>query len=252
MNVPERIQELRKHKGISQEELANELGVSRQAVSKWESGQSFPELDNIVALSDFFGVSADYILKGAVTKVQTPLAAKPKMSIDDRLRLFAERRSRVDENEEREVIFQLAMTQKQKSILAMTLFICSAAVSVIGAFILSVSFSKSNSDSWIVSLYVMLIGFALYHVGNRLSVNEAPFTVKYINRASFAYAVVFLAAIHSVCSYMDYHYSERNAFAIIYILIAAAVYGSVLLYKRYKRVQTEMEPENSLTQQITK
>ena len=252
MNVPERIQELRKQKGISQEELANELGVSRQAVSKWESGQSFPELDNIIALSDFFGVSADYILKGAVIKEQTPLVTKPKMSFDDRLRLLAERRSRADEDEEKEVIFQLAMTQKQKNILAMALFICSAAVSVIGAFILSVSFTRTNSDSWIVSLYVMLTGFALYHVGNRLSASEAPFTVKYINRASFAYAVVFLAAIHSVCSYWDYYHQERVIFAVWYILIAAMVYGSVLLYKRYKRVQAETEPENNLTRQITK
>ena len=239
MNVPERIQELRRQKGISQEELANELGVSRQAVSKWESGQSFPELDNIVALSDFFGISADYILKGAVTKEQTPLVTKPKMTLDDRLRLLAERKSEADENEEKEVLFQLAMTQKQKSILAMTLFICSAAVSVIGAFILSVSFSATNSDAWIVSLYVMLIGFALYHVGNRLSVKEAPFTIKYINKASFAYAVVFLAAIHSVCSYMDNYGSERIIFAVWYIFIAAAVYGSMLLYKRYKKVQAE-------------
>ena len=250
MNVPERIQVLRKQKGISQEELASELGVSRQAVSKWESGQSFPELDNIVALSDFFGVSADFILKGAVTKEQTPLVTRPKMSLDDRLRLFAEKRSRADENEEKEVLFQLAMTQKQKSILAMTLFICSAAISVIGAYILGVSFTDTNSDSWIASLYVMLIGFALYHVGNRLSVKEAPFTVKYINRASFTFAVVFLAAIHSVCSYMNYYPSERMSFAVIYILIAAAVYGTVLLYRRYRKLQEEISTD--LTQQSAK
>ncbi|MCI9193085.1 MAG: helix-turn-helix transcriptional regulator [Acutalibacter muris] len=64
MNLSDRIQELRKTKGMSQEELADRVGVTRQAVSKWESGQSVPELDKIVALSEIFDVSTDYLLKG--------------------------------------------------------------------------------------------------------------------------------------------------------------------------------------------
>ena len=63
-NMADRIQSLRKAKGISQEELADRVGVSRQAVSKWESGQSMPELDKAVALSEFFEVTTDYLLKG--------------------------------------------------------------------------------------------------------------------------------------------------------------------------------------------
>lgn len=64
MHIADRIQSLRKAKGISQEEFANRIGVSRQAVSKWESGQSMPDLEKIVLLSDFFGVTTDYLLKG--------------------------------------------------------------------------------------------------------------------------------------------------------------------------------------------
>ena len=64
MNLSDRIQNLRKTKGLSQEELAEALGVSRQAVSKWESGQSSPDLDKIVQLSEYFGVSTDHLLKG--------------------------------------------------------------------------------------------------------------------------------------------------------------------------------------------
>lgn len=62
--LAERIRELRRAKGFSQEELADRLGVSRQAVSKWEGEQSLPELDKILALSLLFEVSADYLLKG--------------------------------------------------------------------------------------------------------------------------------------------------------------------------------------------
>lgn len=60
----ERLHQLRRKRGISQEELANIVGVSRQAVQKWESGASQPNMDNLVAISAYFGVSLDYLLKG--------------------------------------------------------------------------------------------------------------------------------------------------------------------------------------------
>ena len=62
MNIADRIQYLRKTKGISQEELADKIGVSRQAVSKWESEQSMPDIDKVVIMSDYFGVTTDYII----------------------------------------------------------------------------------------------------------------------------------------------------------------------------------------------
>lgn len=64
MTIADRILELRKVKGISQEELADKIGVSRQAVSKWESEQSIPDLDKIIILSEFFEVTTDFLLKG--------------------------------------------------------------------------------------------------------------------------------------------------------------------------------------------
>lgn len=63
MDLAEKIQSLRKQKNISQEQLAEMMGISRQSISKWESQQSVPELDKIVRLSDIFGVSTDYLLK---------------------------------------------------------------------------------------------------------------------------------------------------------------------------------------------
>ena len=64
MNMADRIQYLRKNKGISQEELADKVGVSRQAVSKWESEQSTPDIEKVILLSDYFEVTTDYLLKG--------------------------------------------------------------------------------------------------------------------------------------------------------------------------------------------
>lgn len=76
MNVADRIQLQRKIKGLSQEELADKVGVSRQAVSKWESEQSIPDTEKVVALSEFFGVTTDYLLKG-IEPVQNNTVAKP-------------------------------------------------------------------------------------------------------------------------------------------------------------------------------
>ena len=63
MILADKIIELRKRSGWSQEELAGRLGVSRQAVSKWESAASIPDLDKILKLSQLFGVSTDTLLK---------------------------------------------------------------------------------------------------------------------------------------------------------------------------------------------
>ena len=63
MNISDKILKLRKEKGLSQEALAEALGVSRQSVSKWESGAALPDTDKIIAMSELFGVSTDYILK---------------------------------------------------------------------------------------------------------------------------------------------------------------------------------------------
>jgi len=70
MNIADRIQNLRKTKGISQEELADKVGVSRQAVSKWESEQSVPDIDKVIFMSDYFEVTTDYILKGIENEKQ--------------------------------------------------------------------------------------------------------------------------------------------------------------------------------------
>lgn len=72
MILADKIIDLRKKNGWSQEELASQLGVSRQSVSKWESSQSIPDLDRILKMSDIFGVSTDYLLKDDVEPADTP------------------------------------------------------------------------------------------------------------------------------------------------------------------------------------
>ena len=64
MEFSSRLYELRKAKGLSQEELANKLNVSRQTVSKWELGDSTPDMEKLTAISDLFEISLDQLVLG--------------------------------------------------------------------------------------------------------------------------------------------------------------------------------------------
>lgn len=64
MNIGERLLKLRKQKGLSQEEIANIIGVSRQTISKWETGESNPDFDKIVPLCDLYNISTDELIRG--------------------------------------------------------------------------------------------------------------------------------------------------------------------------------------------
>ena len=66
MKLSEKLYSLRKKSGLSQEQLAEQLNVSRQAISKWESGVSVPESEKLIVISTYFNVSVDYLIKDDV------------------------------------------------------------------------------------------------------------------------------------------------------------------------------------------
>lgn len=68
--LSEKLYKLRKKSGLSQEKLAEQLNVSRQAISKWESGTAVPESEKLIIISEYFKVSVDYLLKDADEKEQ--------------------------------------------------------------------------------------------------------------------------------------------------------------------------------------
>lgn len=75
MEFHQRLYELRRKAGLSQEGLADLVGVSRQAVQKWEAGTSKPDLDNLAALAGYFQVSLDYLIAGKEPESAPPPAA---------------------------------------------------------------------------------------------------------------------------------------------------------------------------------
>lgn len=78
MILADKIIQLRKKSGWSQEELAAQMGVSRQSVSKWESGQSIPDLDKILKLSALFNVSTDFLLKDELSDALVAVDQAPE------------------------------------------------------------------------------------------------------------------------------------------------------------------------------
>ena len=71
LEIANRLQKLRKEKGYSQEQLAEALGISRQAVSKWEKDDSYPSIEFLPVLASLFGVTIDYLIIGATKSEKT-------------------------------------------------------------------------------------------------------------------------------------------------------------------------------------
>lgn len=84
MTLGEKIQKLRKQQGLSQEALAEKVTVTRQTISKWELGQSLPDLDFIAQLSEIFNVSSDYLIKDEMVEPDEPLYKKRSYRLSER------------------------------------------------------------------------------------------------------------------------------------------------------------------------
>lgn len=80
MDFNNRLYQLRKQKGLSQEELANRLNVSRQTISKWEVGDSTPDMEKLIAMSDLFDVSLDNLIMGKDDTSQAPTTTQSELA----------------------------------------------------------------------------------------------------------------------------------------------------------------------------
>ncbi len=128
MSLQDKIMKLRRAQGLSQEELADRLGISRQAVSKWESGQSTPDIDKIILLSDFFGVTTDYLLKDSAG-VEKSDANNTFTSLDNNAEEDNEPFEKEEEEEEKPRISQgdavkyIGLAKRTAKITAIAVFI---------------------------------------------------------------------------------------------------------------------------------
>lgn len=91
MNLSDNLKKIRKDNNLSQEQLAERLGVSRQAVSKWESGQAYPEMDKVIQLAKMFNLNMDELINQDIRELNTEKQAKLNINkyIDDFLNFFS-------------------------------------------------------------------------------------------------------------------------------------------------------------------
>ena len=81
MNIGEQINNLRKKHGLSQDDFSNLFNVSRQTISNWENGKSYPDLEMIIKISDYFKISVDELLRNDVQseeKIDNPSVTSPE------------------------------------------------------------------------------------------------------------------------------------------------------------------------------
>lgn len=162
MSLSEKIMYLRKRNGWSQEELGDRLGISRQSVSKWESGMSVPDIDKIIKLSELFGVSTDYLLKEEQEGGEL-LPAEPVCAPEERAEAFT---SRYVDAEEAGSYLAMARRTAGKYALATCLCILSpVCLLILGGLSEEAGFISENAASGIgvaVLLLLVAAGVALF------------------------------------------------------------------------------------------
>ncbi len=192
MNLADRIQCLRKAKGISQEELADQIGVSRQAVSKWESGQSTPDLDKIIIMSEFFDVTTDYILKGV----------EPAKNKDE----------------------------KGRELISRILYISSTAFIAIGLFCAFGGWYDEQTMKTVWgAMVIQAVGIAAYFIGRLLSAAKASFYIDWLNIVGIAFMPVSM--ITGYLSILIFKRGQIAPYpgGIFHILIFGAVFLMIVM-----------------------
>lgn len=193
MNLAERIQALRKARGVSQEELADQVGVSRQAVSKWESEQSSPELDKVIALSEYFQVTTDYLLKGA----------------------------------------EPAGESAQSHLGSWTLYIGSAAMIWIGVFAGCAGWYENQGLASVLGgMCAQVLGAAGFFIGKALPGEKPPFWVRWLNVLGAAFMPCSMLAGALSASMVSPYPTGPWQLAVFAALYLAAGAGSLAWLKR--------------------
>ena len=191
MEFHEKLKELRKSRGLTQEELAEELYVSRTAISKWESGRGYPSIDSLKEISNYFSVTIDELLS------------------TDNLLSIAEKENRANLRGMCDLLFGLL------DVFAIVLIVLPLYPNVVDGFVYSVNLfayiqttSLNRSLYWIMIVFLVVIGFIKLilikldmqrynKVATKVSMSISTLSVLLfaITRESYAVAVVFLLLV---------------------------------------------------------
>ena len=191
MEFHEKLQELRKSGGLTQEELAEELYVSRTAISKWESGRGYPSIDSLKEISNYFSVTIDELLSS------------------EKLLSIAEKENKANLQSMCDLLFGLL------DVFAFVLIVLPLYPNMVGGFVYSVNLFAytqttplNRSLFWIIIVLLVLVGIIKLilikldmqrynKLATRISLSTSTISVLLfaVTRESYAVAVVFLLLI---------------------------------------------------------
>ena len=226
MTFNEKLTKLRKSSGMSQEDLAERLNVSRQAISKWEIGDCVPDTDNILLLSNIFNVTTDYLLKEEIElpNMAVIMCEKPDKNI------FASK------------ILQFFST-----------FFYAAGMLVSWIIWLNeCGITQNNTRHGIgvmaimVGLLIQCIGIACYYVAKKLNSSNLKLTHVFLNVIFWMF--IPIAAFYNICMdqifapypYRDLEYSLWGWFYYLIAVIAVAII-LLIIYKVRKKKSPQEE-----------
>lgn len=230
MTFSEKLINLRKSNALSQEELAEKLNVSRQAVSKWELGDAIPDSDKIIALSNVFNVTTDYLLK--------------------------------DEIDAPNATIVMYKNQNKNPLIGTILKFISTPVYAFGmliAWIIWTDFCKYDNGytikamgitSFFVGLLIQCIGFACYYVGKKLNRQKlSPWQI-FWNVSILLFmpiSMIFTVSFSAAPAPFPYLYNEFFGITLIYcgsyatLMVIAALILRDVLKKKAKKVTLNSE-----------
>lgn len=176
IKLADRLVELRKANKLSQEALAEKLGLSRQAISKWERAEASPDTDNLIALAALYGISLDELLGNEV--VEEKATPKPEKVIDEPEKV---------EN----LLTEKQIKGKKNLLKAPLLFLLAVAVYVGGGILLSViPIIRVMWWAGMWTIFLLVIGFALSSAAMYFE-NQKIVSIVLSTLAAILYAVVF-------------------------------------------------------------
>ena len=158
MTIGEKIAKARREKRLTQEELADRLGVSRQAVSKWESGAALPETDKLARLSGLLGVSCDYLLCDDAAEEQKNASGRPKQEAE----AGQTNQVKMEEKDARS-LYRRPLTSGGVAVVAI-LVVAGALLALLSAVIFFIGINDLGQDAP-TFIILFFVGYALVLIG---------------------------------------------------------------------------------------
>lgn len=175
MQLSQKLQALRKEKGMSQEQLAEQIGVSRQAVSKWELGESSPDIDNIVQLSTALCVTTDYLLKEGAPRTSGVAAQAAAAASETYTGSGASAKQKQETN-------------------AAIVYISSVAFVVIGLLCALASYyDKQIGEALVGGMILQSVGVVGYFVAKQIYRTKTPFIITFLQVAAVSFLPLAIA-----------------------------------------------------------